>query len=91
MFELVPGTRVRLLTDMPEHFLSTGSIGTVCSRWFLPEPTLEVEFPCELTGEPTRVLLAQSQVVSIDTSHAPDSPEISDQEADDTSIDTVLV
>lgn len=53
---------VRLKKDLPELFLSRGDIGVVCSTWFSPIATLDVEFAQVGTDQFTRALVPLDQV-----------------------------
>jgi hypothetical protein len=53
---------VRLTQDIPERQLKQGDVGVVCSTWFSPNETYEVEFyPAGLNGI-TRALLLADQL-----------------------------
>ena len=50
---------VRLTTDVPELQLKQGDVGVVCSTWFSPNETYEVEFAPGLDGNTRALLLAE--------------------------------
>jgi hypothetical protein len=50
---------VRLTQDVPELQLKQGDIGVVCSTWFSPNETYEVEFGPGLDGHTRALLLAE--------------------------------
>ncbi len=52
-----PDQPVHLRADVPERGLRRGEAGVVCSRWFGPTPSVEVEFICTQTGETVRVIV----------------------------------
>jgi hypothetical protein len=52
---------VGLKEDLPNQQLRAGDTGMVCSIWFLPNATYEVEFQGGNLIDPTRVLLASNQ------------------------------
>lgn len=52
---------VRLKQPVPEAELPQGAIGVVCSTWFAPQTTFEVEFRPPGTGDIVRVLLLDYQ------------------------------
>jgi hypothetical protein len=61
MPDLCIDQRVRLLNDIPELELRSGTEGTLCSRWFSPQLAYEVEF--DLPGQfKTRALLLAEQI-----------------------------
>jgi hypothetical protein len=61
---LINNERVRLEVDLPERRLHRGAVGVICSTWFAPNTTYEVEFPAEEAepDENCRVLLRPGQI-----------------------------
>lgn len=55
-------SRVRLVHDVPDLGLTRGAVGVVCSTWFAPALTYEVEFPCN-DHSLVRVLLGAEQLL----------------------------
>ena len=58
---------VRLTQDIPELQLRQGDVGVVCSTWFSPSETYEVEFVPPGLNEQTRALLLADQLQLEDT------------------------
>lgn len=54
--------RVLLKTPIPELGLRGGESGYVCSMWFSPSTTYEVEFEQPGLACPIRALLLESQI-----------------------------
>lgn len=61
---------VCLRVDIPELGLCRGQRGVVCSTWFAPAVAYEVEFQATASEFPTRVLLLEHQVESMNQNHA---------------------
>ena len=53
---------VRLLQDIPRLGLHCGDVGVVCSTWFAPEPSYEVEFQPPGARGATRALVSPAQI-----------------------------
>jgi hypothetical protein len=54
--------KVQLKTAIPELGLQGGEAGYVCSVWFAPSTTYEVEFHRPGLNFPVRALLLESQI-----------------------------
>ena len=74
---ILSNDRVRLVRDLPELALRTGSIGVVRSAWFYPTIAYEVEFgsPGHGGGSGHRLLLLEGEVSPV----AEGIPELSDR------------
>ncbi len=62
MRELAIDDVVRLTKDIPERELTRGETGVICSTWFFPEETFEVEFQHGGADYKTRCLVRREQV-----------------------------
>jgi len=59
---------IGLTEDLPNQQLHAGDTGVVCSIWFMPDPTYEVEFHGVDPIDSIRVLLASTQFQLIEGS-----------------------
>jgi hypothetical protein len=62
MGQIEPEQAVRLTQDLPQLGLHRGTVGHVCSTWFDPNTTFEVEFQPDGPGSRVRALLMPSQI-----------------------------
>ncbi len=62
MTEIQVDQRVQLAQDIPELGLHCGDAGIVCSTWFSPATTYEVEFRRTMPDCWIRALLMPSQI-----------------------------
>lgn len=66
---------VRLTQDIPELALTRGEVGVVCSTWFAPWVTYEVEFHHIGYDCQTRTLLRPEQVELDEVEEPPTLPD----------------
>ncbi len=63
---------VRLVHDLPDLSLRRGAVGVVCSTWFAPALTYEVEFRCDDKSlvrallEPAEIVVEDNPFVAVD-------------------------
>jgi Domain of unknown function (DUF4926) len=62
MKEIKVDELVQLTQDMPELGLHRGEMGRVCSTWFAPTTTYEVEFQREMPNCSIRAMLMFKQL-----------------------------
>ena len=76
MGSIFSNDRVRLVRDLPELSLRTGTIGVVRSTWLYPTTAFEVEFQpsAHRDGIGHRLLLLEGEVVPL-TEHTAGSPD----------------